>query len=145
MNLDDTLCNDIHKELQSLNLSKRGRGVNTQWLSPTMDSYNYGQVINKPISINNYPNICKLMEIVNNHRSTSGDMDSCMISRYASSKSALHLHRDNEPLISQTSSICTVSFGASRGLSVFLDSNNDTKSPDLVLPASDKSMNVNLK
>ena len=80
--------------------------------------------------------------MVNNHPSTSGDMDSCLISRYASSKSSLRLHRDNEPLISQTSSICTVSLGAPRELSIVLDSNKNSKSPDLVLPATDKTMNI---
>ena len=80
--------------------------------------------------------------MVNNHPSTSGDMDSCLITRYASSKSTLRLHRDNEPLISQTSSICTVSLGAPRELSIVLDSNKNSDSPDHVLPATDKTMNI---
>ena len=142
LNLDETLCDGIHNELQSLNLKQRGRAVTTQWLSPTSDYYNYGHVMNKPIPINDYPNIYKLMDVVNNHPLTSGDMDSCLISRYASNRSTLRLHRDNEPLISQTSSICTVSLGAPRELSIVLDSNNNSESPDHVLPATDKTMNI---
>jgi len=142
LNLDKTLCDDLQKELDSLNLKQRGRAVTTQWLSPTTHSLYYGHVMNKPTPINDYPNFCKLMEVVNNHPSTSGDMDSCLITRYASSKSTLRLHRDNEPLISQTSSICTVSLGAPRELSIVLDSNKNSDSPDHVLPATDKTMNI---
>ena len=142
LNLDDNLCEGINKELQSLDLRQRGRGVTTQWLSPTTDSYNYGHVMNQPLPINKYPNICKLMDVVNAHPSTSGDMDSCLVSRYASNKSTLRLHRDNEPLISQTSSICTVSLGAPRELSIVLDSTKNNEKPDHVLPATDKTMNI---
>ena len=140
--LDDSLCDSIMEEIQTLDLKKKGRGVKTQWLSPTSDEYNYGNVINKPLPIRDYPGLCKLMEIVNSHPSTTGDMDSCLVTRYPSNKSALRLHKDQEPLISQTSSICTVSLGAPRELSFFLDSKGDNVTPDLVLPATHRTMNI---
>ena len=140
--LDDSLCDSIMEEIQTLGLKKKGRGVKTQWLSPTSDEYNYGNVINKPLPIRDYPSLCKLMDIVNSHPSTTGDMDSCLVTRYPSNKSALRLHKDQEPLISQTSSICTVSLGAPRELSFFLDSKGDNVTPDLVLPATHRTMNI---
>ena len=82
------------------------------------------------------------MDVVNSHPSTTGDMDSCLVTRYPSNKSALRLHKDQEPLISQTSSICTVSLGAPRELSFFLDGKGDKSTPDLVLPATDRTMNI---
>ncbi|MCP4488743.1 MAG: hypothetical protein GY820_15730, partial [Gammaproteobacteria bacterium] len=145
--LDDTLCTNILAELQTLNLMRPGRGVKTQWLSPTDESYNYGKVLNSPMPIKDYPNICKLTQIVNSHPSTTGDMDCCLVTRYPSSKSTLSLHSDNEKLISQTSSICSVSFGAPRELQIVLNgkmlkNGEPDLSPDLVLPATDKTMNV---
>ena len=142
--LDDSLCDSIKEEIHTLELhKKKGPGVKTQWLSPTSDEYNYGNVINKPLPIKDYPGLCRLMDIVNySHPSTTGDMDSCLVTRYASNKSALRLHKDREPLISQTSSICTVSLGAPRELTFVLDGKGDDVSPDLVLPATDRTMNI---
>ena len=54
------------------------------------------------------------MEIVNSHPLTTGEMNSCLVSRFPSHKATLSLHSDNEKIISQCSSICTVSFGAPR-------------------------------
>ncbi len=145
--LDDTLCKNILAELDTLNLKRPGRGVKTQWLSPTGESYNYGKVLNSPWPIKNYPSICKLAEIVNNHPSTTGDMDCCLVTRYPSNKATLSLHSDNEKLISQTSSISTVSFGAPQELQFVLNgkklkNGQPDLSPDLVLPAINKTMNV---
>ena len=74
-------------------------------------------------------------------------MDCCLVTRYPSNKAKLSLHSDNEKLISQTSSICTVSFGAPRELQFVLNgktlkNGKPDLTPDLVLPATDKTMNV---
>ncbi|KAL5270218.1 hypothetical protein ACHWQZ_G001079 [Mnemiopsis leidyi] len=146
LGLDDDLYYFINEELLSLQLQNvRGAGVKTKWLSPESESYNYGKVNNKPSDIKQFPNILKLMDLVNKHPSTTGDMDCCLISRYPTHKSTLRWHSDNESeIISQSSSICTVSFGAPRQLQCALGSHNDKSKikPDLVLPAIDRTMNV---
>ena len=146
--IDDTLYYAITDELESLHLNSGQKNkVKTKWLSPTSDDYNYAKVVNNPTPINNYTNICKLMALVNNHPSTSGDMDACLVSCFPSEKARLTLHKDNEKLICQTSSICTISFGAPRELEFVLDGKPKKKkkndiSADLSLPATDRTMNV---
>ena len=151
LELDNTLILGIHDELQRLDLKAPPHKVNTQWISPSSESYNYGKVVNHPKPISDFPNISKLMGIVNSHHSTTGDMDACIVSCFPSREATLRLHKDNEPLISQTSSICTVSFGAPRTLEFVRDGkkkkNGKKKlvpdlSADISLPAIDRSMNV---
>ncbi len=143
---DDTLYNGVLTELTSLQLKGKGNKVLTQWLSPSNDSYNYGKIVNKPKDINKFTNISKLMDIVNQHPSTTGDMDSCLVSSFQNSNSALSLHKDNEDLMCQTSSICTVSFGAARELEFVIDGKKKNKKPDrstdVSLPATDRTMNI---
>lgn len=152
LGIDDTLSKAIWSELQSLRLRSRSRKgklnkVKTQWLSPSNEEYNYGNVINKPMPISNFPNICKLGEIVNKHSSTTGDMDAALVSCFSTSNAHLRLHSDMEPLISQSSSICTVSFGPPRTLEFVrigkldLKGNNDLTA-DLSIPATHLSMNI---
>ncbi len=74
-------------------------------------------------------------------------MDCCLVTRYPSNKATLSLHTDDEKLISQYSSICTVSFGAPRELEFVLNdkvlkNGQPDMSPDLVFPANDKTMNI---
>ena len=148
--LDEALICGIQDEFQTLDLKYPPQKVNTQWISPSSESYNYGKVINNPKPILDFPNISKLMGIVNSHPSTTGDMDACLVSCFPSTDATLRLHKDDEPLISQTSSICTVSFGAPRTLEFVRDGKkkknkkklvNDLTA-DIILPATDRSMNV---
>ena len=73
-------------------------------------------------------------------------MDACLVSFFPSSKASLSLHKDDEDLISQSSSICTVSFGAPRSLEFVLDGKKkkgkSDLTADLCLPATNLSMNV---
>ena len=137
----------VEEELKSFDMVSNSRKVKTKWLSPSSESYNYAAVINNPSPISEYPNICKLMELVNDHPATTGDMDSCLVSCFSNSKAKLSLHADNEALISQKSSICTVSFGAPRSLE-FVHNNKRDKfgkrlvTADRTLPAIDHSMNI---
>ena len=110
--LDNGLYREIISELDSMELTGESGKVYTKWLSPSSESYNYSKVVSKPFPLSDYPNISKLMKIINSHQSTTGDMDSCLVSRFNSHKTRLSLHRDDEPLISQTSAICTMSFGS---------------------------------
>ena len=145
--LDKSLYDSINKELASLQLKKPGRGVKTKWLVPSSDNDNFESMFSSPKPIAKYPNICKLMEIVNNHPSTTGDMNSCLVSRFPSYKATLSLHSDNENIISQSSSICTVSFGTPRNLQFVINgkvapNGKRDLAPDLVLPAVDKTMSI---
>ena len=87
------------------------------------------------------------MDKVNNHPCTTSDMDAALVSCFPSSKAKLRLHADNEPHISQTSSICTISFGPPRTLE-FVKIGKTTKNgrPDTTTdssePALTHSMNV---
>ena len=148
--LDEELICSVKDELGALKLTFPPQKVNTQWISPSSESYNYGKVINNPKPIAEFPNISKLMDLVNSHHSTTGDMDACLVSCFPSPQAKLRIHKDDEPLISQTSSICTLSLGAPRTLEFIKDGNkkkskkkliNDL-SADIELPATDRSMNV---
>ena len=143
--IHETLSDSIISEFHSLNLT--GDRLKTQWLSPTRESYNYAAVVNHPKQIKEFPAICKLMELVNDHPSTTGDLDSALVTRYPKASVYLGMHRDQENLISQQSSIATVSFGATRWLRVVLDgkvhaNGNPDNRADLLLPKLHNTMNV---
>ena len=147
LGIDEPLYKGIEEELLSLDLKKPGRGVKSKWLAANKDLADFKNIFKSPLSINEFPNISKLMDIVNMHPSTTGDMNSFLVTRYPSNRASLSLHCDNEKIISQCSSICTVSFGAPRELqTVFngklLENGKPDTSPDLTLPAIDKTMNV---
>jgi hypothetical protein len=151
LDISTGLSSAIEEELKSFQLrtrsSKNKRAkVKTRWLCPSDDPYVYGSIVNSPLPIGNYPNILKLMDIVNSDSSTSGDMDSCLVSCYSTHKTSLSLHRDDESLMSQSSSICTVSFGAPRVLEFVQNDTAGRKggshTADLTLPATHHSMNV---
>ena len=149
LHIDKCLSAAIQAELESLNLHSlpQKNKVKTQWLSPSNEDYNYGSIVNKPKPISEYPAICKLMDLVNDQPSTTGDMDAAHISCFPTRSAKLRLHTDNEPLISQSSSICTVSFGPPRMLefvkiSKTVQRGKQDYGADLSLPATQHSMNV---
>ena len=147
LGIDPVLSAAVEVELISLRLKSNTDRVKTKWRSPSSEAYNYAAVINNPSLISGYPSICKLMELVNGHPTSTGDMDSCLVSCFSNSKAKLSLHADDEDLISQKSSICTVSFGAPRNLE-FVHNNKRDKSgkrdviADRSLPATHHSMNI---
>ncbi len=149
LGIDQALENGILDELSSLRLTgdTKSNKVKTQWLSPTSDSYKYSGVCNDPMPISKFTNICKLMGIVNSHPSTTGDADSCLVSCFTSSTQSLKLHKDNESLMAQSSSISTVSFGAPRKLQFVRDGKVNKKgnrdlSADIELDATNLTMNI---
>ena len=153
LDIGEELSVEVLKELTNLKLRSRGtKGkpskVKTQWLSPSNESYNYGIVVNNPKPIRDFPYIQKLMEKVNSHSSTSGDMTACLVSCMSSTKSNLSYHADDEDLIAQDSDICTVSFGPARTLDFVWNVNNPKgrKGPpppaDYSVPATNHSLNI---
>ena len=85
----------------------------------TSANYCYGNVVNKPHPINNFPGISNWMGRVNDLPSTTGNMNACLVTRYDTQQAK---PPDNEDLtILQTSSICTYSMEAPRSLEFVLD------------------------
>ena len=90
----------------------------------------------------------KVLEIVNNHHSTSGDMNVCLVSCMSSKDSSLSYHSDQENMIDQSSDICTVSFGPARTLDfIAKDYNHGGRKgtplpPQFSVPATNHSMNI---
>ena len=149
LGIDDTLAAGITKELGALQLKSRSSTkIKTKWLTPKVDSSSLSKVIKNPQPIDDCPNICKLLDLVNNHPSTTGNLNSCLISRFSFSGSRLSLHRDNEELVCQDSSIATVSFGEPRTLEFVHDCrkaprNSREEIPaDFSVDATDRTMNV---
>ena len=156
VNLDISaeLSNNIMDELKSLELRSRPTKnkapvIKTQWLSPVDVEYNYSNVINTPKPIADFPHICQLMDMVNADPHTVGKMSAALVSCMSNPKTHLGLHADNEDLIDQNTSICTVSFGPPRVLEFV---SNTTKpvikgkskiyQTDLSLPATNHSLNI---
>lgn len=149
LDIGQDLNTSIMAELESLNLHLHPdpNKVKTQWLSPTNEEYNYGKVINKPKPISEFKAISELAEMINKHPDSTGDMDACIVSCYPSGGAYLRIHADDEDIITQTSSICTVSFGPTRTLEFIEngkmkpDGKLDYKA-DLSLPATHHSLNI---
>ena len=121
LNISEELSDNIWNELSQLKLRSRGsKGkpakIKTQWLSTTDAAYNYANVKNTPKPIDDFPYIKELMGHVNQHPSTTQNMCAALVSCMSNPKVSLGLHSDDEELIDQQSSICTVSFGPPRSL-----------------------------
>ncbi len=154
LDISEDLSAEVLKELEGLKLRTRGtKGrpakVKTQWLSPSNESYNYGKIVNKPKAIRDFPRILEVMDIVNKHPSTSGDMTACLVSCMSTMKSNLSYHADDEEdLIAQDSDICTVSFGPARTLDFVWNTTNPRgrrgppPSADYSVPATNHSLNI---
>ena len=103
--------------------------VQSQWLSNDKKPYIFGNSKYNACDISKYPSICKLMSMVNAHASYTGDLNCCLVNRYSSSGVSCRLHADDEDIISDESSIMTVSLGATRTIDFAVDCKSDiTKS-----------------
>ena len=152
LEISEDLSSGLLNELNSLKLRSRGNKgnpakVKTQWLSPGSTPYNYGKVINNPKPISNFPNVVKLMEQVNSHPSTSGNMSACLVSCMSTAKSSLNYHTDDEDIICQDSDICTFSIGPPRSLEFIKSSQSKGRKeipppPEFSVPAGNHSLNI---
>ena len=152
--MDESLSKEILKEIDSMNLGGKPEKVHTLWISPSSENYCFGNVVNKPHPINNFPSISKLMGLINDLPSTTSNMNACLVTKYETQQAKLSLHKDDEDIISQTSSICTYSIGAPRSLEFVLDTtkiaHRSTRSrpapeqikADFILPATNGTMNI---
>ena len=87
----------VLQELKSMKLRTIGKKgqvakVKTQWLMPCDESRDD---VRNPKLISNYHFIPKILDIVNSHHSTSGDMNACLVSCMSTKDSSLSYHADH--------------------------------------------------
>ena len=116
---DDQLKNTIIAEVTSLGIlgKKQSNKVTTQWLSPDNREYCFSdsqRFKHAPKPISDYPGICKLLNLVNDHPSTTQNLDAALVMCYNKNKTGLNFHHDGEKLIDQNSSLAVISYGSER-------------------------------
>ena len=108
----------ITAEVESLGLfNKKSSKPQTQWLSNDNRAYCFSdnsRNSHPSKDILQYPNICKLMEMVNGVESTTQNADAALIIVYNKDQAGIDFHDDGESLIDGSSSISTVTFGSAR-------------------------------
>ncbi len=103
----------IEQELNKL-LPNASQKVTSKWLSTNLQPYSFGKKTYDASDLSLFPGLHGLLGVVNSHVSSTGDLNSCLINRYSSHSVAGRLHADDEDIISDASSIVTVSLGAER-------------------------------
>ena len=122
---DTDLLDAVWEDCLSLDLADNTRKASTQWLCATGQPYVYpdDSPVHEAKDIHSYPNISKLLHLVNESSAVTGPLDSCLVLKYCSDKTKQSLHSDNEPLIDQSKSICAFSLGSVRTLEFFGNGN----------------------
>ena len=120
----DVLVPTVEAELNTL-LGKASNKIASKWLSTDLQPYTFGNKQYDASDLSDYPGICKLLKSVNEHPCSTGDLNSCLVNRYNNHNVAGRLHADDENIISDSSSVFTVSFGVERTI----DFTRDSKSP----------------
>ena len=117
---DTELLDFLWAECESMDLGSKKK-VATQWLSSNKDPYIYpdSTPVHKAKNIKEFPNINKLLSLVNESSEVTGPLDSCLILKYNSHQSSLTLHADDEPTIDQNKSICSFSIGCDRTIEFY--------------------------
>ena len=112
---DIDLINGVQKELNSMKIdAPNTKQVKTFWLNSTLDNYAYTGKNNPAHLISNYPNIYKLLQIVNKSEHSNNELNSCLVACYGNARKSLSLHSDDEPEICQKSPLLNITFGATR-------------------------------
>ena len=123
---DEVLMQGVLAELESMKLvSTRASKVKTFWLNSINESYVYGGKDHIANNLVEFKCIQQLMNKINALPNCTGVMDSCLVTCFSTAKKSLSKHSDNEPIIDQDSSICTVSIGATRNVDFISKSNQD--------------------
>ena len=106
---DNAFLENLRFELDSMDLIRpQSRKIESLWLY-------LSDVCDDIKSISKYPNINKLLDMVNAQISDANSaLDCCNIICYSNDKKSLRLHSDNESNICQTHPIATFSLGAPR-------------------------------
>ena len=113
---DNTLLELVLGECESMELSGKRTKAATQWLSSSSEPYIYpdSSPIHAAKDITGFPNISKLLSLVNESTEVNGPLDSCLVTKYNTNQASLSLHADNEVCIDQGKSICSFSLGCER-------------------------------
>ena len=108
---------EIFEELLSLNLhKKKSKKPLTQWI---LDKPNKHPHLRNGLSTDRFKCLKKLGQITNEYDGVTGTMKGAIINCFRGKNSRTHPHADDESYINQDSSICTWSFGVTRGFNIF--------------------------
>ena len=116
--------------------------VQTQWLTPNIESFNLGSSISNSKLLSNYPAISKIIDLVNQDENTTGEMNACLISCMSSKECNLRYHSDNESFMDQRSDICTISFGPDPSLDFISKMNGIPLPPEYYVPVTHHSLTI---
>ena len=112
------LSSDLRGKLESLGLEDNtSLKVKTQWLT-SGSNVSHPEFKNaKPLK--DFPQVSKLLELVNKQEDVIGEMNSCIINCFRSKTSRHYPHADNEKFIDSSCSIATVSVGPTRDFCIY--------------------------
>lgn len=120
----DAFMANIRQELESLGLEEGNKAiVKTKWLVSDNNTQSnlksFSSVTKNSDKIQKYPNISKLMELVNEHDDVIGELNGCIVNCFRGESSRHYAHADDEEYIDQSASIATVSLGPTRLFNIY--------------------------
>ena len=132
-NNDKTLWKNLTEKAIALDLIKTSDKVQTQFLNFTPEGYKYGapdhEKDHKSKPLEEFEAVQGLMKLCNDCEETTKDADCCLVSVMNTAECSLSLHADDEyDQISQTSSICTFTIGATSTMD-FCSKRSKTRQP----------------
>ena len=133
-------------EIQSLkfNIKSKSNSVQNKFIASCTDPYVWnsktGPVINKPVSMDDFPVVKSIMKQINEKFNCR--MNVCLATCYSSGSVSVRLHDDNEDDIDQTQPICVLSLGVKRKIEFVAKAKDYKYSADLVLEPEDCSLYI---
>ena len=129
----------VMDELNHLNsnIKSNTTGVDGYWLLNNDIRSEHSYL--KSSDIGNTPAINELLQLVNEHDQCVGELNSCQVLYYPNGSSATRCHSDDEPYLSQTTSICNVNLGAPRVFAIY-DKHKHDGTIRKSITVSDKSL-----
>ena len=134
---EDTFMHGLKDELDSLNLMNKysnKKKVATQWILKESCPD-----LKNSLDMSKFKYINKLCDIINEHDSTIGTLNGCIVNLFHGNSSRMNPHSDDERYVDQTSSICTFSLGAEREFRIF-DKKHKNPKPLKTLAVTEKSV-----
>ena len=119
---DEVLRDAVWVECESLKLNTEGRHkATTAWLCSQDAPYIYTDTnpVHLPQDISGFPNIKRLLSLVNSSTEITGPLDSCLVIKYGNNQASTTIHTDDEKLMDQEKSICSFSLGCERTLEFY--------------------------
>ncbi len=144
--LDPTDKSLILAEIDDLNfnLKRQSDSVQNRFISPFSESYNWksrkGQVVNKPLQLDKFPTIKRVMDMVN--KKVGCSTNSVLVTCYSSGDVNCRLHEDDEKTLDASQPICVLSLGVERKVEFVANSKFYKYSADLALEPKDGSLYI---